>query len=104
MRARQAECARADVPRILAHRGGRAPDFLVHDSHLFDGVDERQVAAALTLAAEVMTRERMQYIVTINSDDLEKAQRRGFNPDPHVLPQRLTDQFEAGGLFGFRFK
>ncbi|GGK31599.1 hypothetical protein GCM10010124_25520 [Pilimelia terevasa] len=44
-----------------------------------------------------------QYIVTMNSDDLEKAQRRGFDADPHVLPQRLTDQFEAGGLFGFRF-
>jgi hypothetical protein len=31
---------------VLGHRGRRAPDFLVHDSHLFDGVDERQVARA----------------------------------------------------------
>ncbi len=38
---------------VLAHRGGRGPDFLVHDSHLFDGVDERQVSRAFQLAARV---------------------------------------------------
>ncbi|MFY1597060.1 DUF2326 domain-containing protein [Micromonospora sp. WMMD737] len=32
---------------VLAHRARRAPDFLVHDSYLFDGVDDRQLAAAL---------------------------------------------------------
>ena len=31
---------------------GKLPGFLIHDSHLFDGVDERQVARALQLAAE----------------------------------------------------
>ncbi|MEV0453824.1 ABC-three component system protein [Catellatospora methionotrophica] len=88
---------------VLAHRGGRAPDFLVHDSHLFDGVDERQLARALSLAAEVSRSEGIQYIVTLNSDELDKAARRGFDPADHVLEQRLTDSFEAGGLFGFRF-
>ncbi|MFI0990424.1 DUF2326 domain-containing protein [Streptomyces exfoliatus] len=29
---------------VLAHRHGRGPDFLIHDSHLYDGVDERQIA------------------------------------------------------------
>src|SRR5258705_9960023 len=33
-------------------RRGRGPGFLIHDSHLFDGVDERQVAKALQLGAE----------------------------------------------------
>ena len=28
----------------LATRRGLSPGFLIHDSHLFDGVDERQVA------------------------------------------------------------
>ncbi|WP_345633887.1 ABC-three component system protein [Rugosimonospora acidiphila] len=88
---------------VLARRGGRAPDFLVHDSHLFDGVDERQLARALTLAAEVSGREGMQYVVTLNSDELDKAARRGFDPGNHVLGQRLTDGFDDGGLFGFRF-
>ncbi|WP_261569266.1 ABC-three component system protein [Frankia gtarii] len=88
---------------VLAHRAGRAPDFLVHDSHLFDGVDDRQLSAALFLAAEVTAREGLQYVITLNSDDLDKARRRGFIPDPYLLPQRLTDRYEDGGLFGFRF-
>src|SRR5690606_10407494 len=61
---------------VIAHRAGRCPDFLVHDSNLFEGVDERQVAAALNLAAETAQREGLQYLVTINSDDLAKAERR----------------------------
>ncbi len=88
---------------VLAHRAGRAPNFLVHDSHLFDGVDDRQLAAALGLAAEVAENEGIQYIITLNSDDLDKARRRGFSPDNYLLSQRLTDQYDDGGLFGFRF-
>ncbi|MEV4465145.1 DUF2326 domain-containing protein [Micromonospora echinofusca] len=64
----------------------------MHDSYLFDGVDDRQLAAALGLAAEVTVREGLQYIITLNSDDLDKARRRGFDADPHLLPQRLTNR------------
>lgn len=88
---------------VLANRAERAPDFLVHDSHLFDGVDERQVARALSLANEVCTQEHLQYIVTLNSDELAKVAHRGFDPAGCLLEQRLTDEFEGGGLFGFRF-
>ncbi|WP_086559248.1 ABC-three component system protein [Streptomyces africanus] len=88
---------------ILAHRHGRGPDFLVHDSHLFDGVDERQLAKAFALAAEVSAEEGMQYIATINSDDLAKAVRLGFDDSAFVREPRLTDDLEDGGLFGFRF-
>jgi uncharacterized protein YydD (DUF2326 family) len=88
---------------VTAHRGGRGPDFLLHDSHLFDGVDERQVARALTLAKEVADSEGMQYIATMNSDDLAKASGLGFEFDDDVITPRLTDQYESGGLFGFRF-
>jgi uncharacterized protein YydD (DUF2326 family) len=28
----------------ISLKNGRGPGFLVHDSHLFDGVDERQIA------------------------------------------------------------
>ncbi|MEV7966909.1 ABC-three component system protein [Sphaerisporangium sp. NPDC088356] len=87
---------------VIAHRAGRAPDFLVHDSHLYDGVDERQVARALQLAAEVTESEQMQYVVTMNSDDLNKAVSMGFDADPYIIEPHLTDQPD-GGLFGFRF-
>ena len=39
----------------------------------------------------------------LNSDELDKAVRRGFDPTGRVLEQRLTDAYESGGLFGFRF-
>ena len=88
---------------VAAHRHGRGPGFVVHDSHLFDGVDDRQLRDALEVAAEVTEREGMQYIATLNSDDLEKIQRRGYNPSGKVLPVRLDDKYDDGGLFGFRF-
>ncbi|QIP73207.1 ABC-three component system protein [Streptomyces sp. VN1] len=88
---------------VAAHRHGRGPDFLVHDSHLFDGVDARQVRRALELAAEVTEREGMQYIATLNSDDLQKAEHLGFDASPHLLSVRLNDSYDDGGLFGFRF-
>ncbi|WP_236009905.1 DUF2326 domain-containing protein [Actinomadura physcomitrii] len=87
---------------VIAHRAGRGPDFLVHDSHLYDGVDARQLAAALSLGAEAAEEENLQYIVTLNSDDLAKAVDEGFDAERYVLDPRLTDQPD-GGLFGFRF-
>jgi uncharacterized protein YydD (DUF2326 family) len=88
---------------VIAHRHGRGPDFLVHDSHLFDGVDDRQLKAALDLAGSVAESEGIQYIATLNSDDLNKAMNRGFDPTACILPVRLTDAYADGGLFGFRF-
>lgn len=88
---------------VVAHRSGRGPDFLVHDSHLFDGVDERQIARALSLARDVCESDGMQYLAMLNSDDLQKAENRGFTPDNTVIEPRLTDAHDDGGLFGFRF-
>ncbi len=79
------------------------PGFLVHDSHLFDGVDERQIARALQLGSETATTCGWQYLVTMNSDAVPSEFPKGFNFEQHVLPQRLTDAKEDGGLFGFRF-
>ncbi|MCS3494505.1 uncharacterized protein YydD (DUF2326 family) [Arthrobacter sp. JUb119] len=89
---------------VLAHRNGHGPDFLVHDSHLFDGVDERQVAEALNLASKVCAEEGLQYIVTMNSDDLAKAERYNDSLSNAVIEPHLTDAFEDGGLFGFHFE
>ncbi|AKQ70213.1 hypothetical protein A176_007125 [Myxococcus hansupus] len=88
--------------RLCTERG-RGPGFLVHDSHLFDGVDERQVAKALQLGARLSDELGFQYIVTMNSDAVPRDLPPGFSLDRHVLPIRLTDATEDGGLFGIRF-
>lgn len=88
----------------LCTRRGTSPGFLIHDSHLFDGVDERQVAKALQLGAEKAESLGFQYIVTMNSDAIpSEGFQRGFNIYDHVLPTRITDAVEDGGLFGIRF-
>jgi uncharacterized protein YydD (DUF2326 family) len=79
------------------------PDFLVHDSHLFDGVDERQVIRALQVGAETAQKLGFQYIVTLNSDQLPKEYPSDFDLNVYSLPIRLTDATQTGGLFGIRF-
>jgi uncharacterized protein YydD (DUF2326 family) len=88
----------------LATRRGIGPGFLIHDSHLFDGVDERQVAKALQLGADHAASVGFQYIVTMNSDAVpEDGFREDFDVQTFVNPTRLTDEIETGGLFGVRF-
>lgn len=88
---------------VLWTRKARGPGFLVHDSHLFDGVDERQRASALDAGAEYAEAEGFQYIVTLNSDEAPKELREGRGIEEYVLPERLTDHGEDGGIFGVRF-
>jgi uncharacterized protein YydD (DUF2326 family) len=82
---------------------GIGPGFLIHDSHLFDGVDGRQLISALKVGAETAQELGFQYIVTMNEDDAFKETISGFNLADHVLDTVLTDATEDGGLFGFRF-
>jgi len=85
-------------------RRGLGPGFLIHDSHLFDGVDGRQVGKALRLGAERAEALGFQYIVTLNSDELGKAEfPSGFEAKDYILDVGLTDASETGGLFGLRF-
>lgn len=88
---------------LLAIKAGRSPGFLIHDSHLFDGVDERQAGMALALGAELAKEHGFQYIVTMNTDAIPKELPPGFRVEAHALPVRLSDSTEDGGLFGFRF-
>lgn len=77
------------------------PDFLVHDSSVFDGVDPRQRAGALQFAQSMVESTGGQYICTINSNDV---------PD-EVLDQewfkagvvRTVLDTETGGLLGREF-
>lgn len=82
----------------------RFPGFLVHDSHIFDGVDGRQIGLALELAHKKCEQLGTQYIVAMNSDDLNKIEYEegSFDPRQHVIDTVLTDEPD-GGLFGIRF-
>ncbi len=88
--------------RLCAKRG-IGPGFLIHDSHLFDGVDGRQVISALKIGAETAEELGFQYIVTMNEDDAFKETIDDFDLKEYVLPVVLTDATEDGGLFGVRF-
>jgi uncharacterized protein YydD (DUF2326 family) len=89
--------------RIVSERLG-GPGFLLHDSHLFDGVDERQVAIALQLGQRAAGKTS-QYIVTMNSDIFDRLPLSDeIDPKKVVLATRLSDETESGGLFGFRFE
>lgn len=51
-------------------RTAHHPDFLIHDSTVFDGVDPRQRAGTLHFAQEMVEATGGQYICTINSNDI----------------------------------
>ncbi|OJF99404.1 hypothetical protein AX760_13030 [Pararhizobium antarcticum] len=89
--------------RIAFERFKPSLQFLVHDSHLFDGVDSRQVAQALVYGKAVADEIGGQYIVTLNSDEFHSANASSDLPlDEFVNTVKLADD-ETGGLFGYRF-
>jgi uncharacterized protein YydD (DUF2326 family) len=87
----------------LCAKRGVGPGFLIHDSHLFDGVDGRQVISALRIGAKTAEELGFQYIVTMNEDDAFKEKEKGFDLNNYILGIKLTDATEDGGLFGIRF-
>lgn len=87
----------------LVHEKGFGPGFIIHDSHLFDATEERQVAKALKVGTEFVESHNLQYITTFNSDVLNKFSPNLIDVSSNILPTKLTDQKEEGGLFGIRF-
>ena len=84
-------------------REPKRPDVLVHDSAMFDGVDERQIAKALTIGSKMAKDYGFQYIVTMNSDDMpDMSMYPDFKLENHRIKLNITDS-ETGGLFGLRF-
>ncbi|MBF0142991.1 MAG: DUF2326 domain-containing protein [Magnetococcales bacterium] len=80
-----------------------SPRVLIHDSMIFDGVDERQRARALELAAQESEAHGFQYICTLNSDMVpEKEFSAYFDLSPFIR-LRLTDEDVKGSLLGVRF-
>jgi len=81
----------------------KTPIFLIHDSNIFDGVDERQRALALQWAASESSKHGFQYICTFNSDMIPKRDfRDDFDFNSKVV-MKLTDATVDGGLLGVRF-
>lgn len=77
------------------------PDFLVHDSSVFDGVDPRQRAGALHFAQAMVESTGGQYICTINSNDVpdEVLEQDWFRTG---IVRTILDT-ETGGLVGREF-
>lgn len=81
------------------------PDFLIHDSTIFDGVDERQIAKALMLAYAKSDELKFQYIVLLNSDTIPTREfDEGFDEKFNAsIVLRLHDETDEGGLLGIHF-
>lgn len=80
-----------------------SPKLVVHDSAIFDGVDERQRALALQVAAAEAEARNFQYICTLNSDEVPWSEfSDGFDLRKYVKAT-LTDADASGSLLGLRF-
>lgn len=87
----------------FARQRGLGIDFLIHDSTIFDGVDPRQRAHALELAAAMAAKHGFQYICTLNTDMVPVADfTSGFDYES-LVRIRLTDTDPTGSLLGFRY-
>lgn len=80
-----------------------SPGILIHDSALFDGVDERQVGLALQLMVNESEKHGFQYICTLNTDQIpSNDELRNFSLDPYCA-LRLKDDRPENSLLGLRF-
>jgi uncharacterized protein YydD (DUF2326 family) len=81
---------------------GRGPGFLIHDSTMFDGVDERQVAQAISIAEKSSSEFGFQYLITLNSDVVPIAELDDVEAFEASVILTLSDYDESGGLLGVR--
>lgn len=87
----------------LAANNSPSINFLIHDSSLYDGVDSRQKALAIELAASATNGNGKQYICMLNSDAIPASDfSKGFNLSQYVR-LTLTDKDASGSLLGIRF-
>jgi uncharacterized protein YydD (DUF2326 family) len=91
----------AEVWATVKHK----PLPLIHDSKLFDGVDERQVAKALELAYKKSHEHGFQYICTMNSDQVPYSRfSEGFvEKFEKAIKVKYSDDGDSGTLLGIQF-
>ena len=87
----------------FARQRGLGIDFLIHDSTIFDGVDPRQRAHALELAAAMSAEYKFQYICTLNTDMVPVSDFSTEFDYESLVRLRLTDTDSSGSLLGFRY-
>lgn len=80
-----------------------SPHVLLHDSTIFEGVDERQVALALELACKKSQEFNFQYICMLNSDRIPISDFSNDFDIRSYVRLTLTDATEDGCLLGVRF-
>jgi uncharacterized protein YydD (DUF2326 family) len=92
---------------ILAARQNHTIDFLVHDSRLFANMDVRQRATLFRLASEICDSGDMQYVATLNPDEISGMESE-FSPKEfgHLISSNivleLRDDSPAGKLLGIQ--
>jgi uncharacterized protein YydD (DUF2326 family) len=80
-----------------------SPRILIHDSTIFDGVDERQVRLALELVDSESKKCGFQYICTLNSDSVPYSEFAADFDFNSFVRLRLTDESDESGLLGIPF-
>jgi uncharacterized protein YydD (DUF2326 family) len=80
-----------------------SPRILIHDSTIFDGVDERQVRLALELVDSESRKCGFQYICTLNSDSVPYSEFAADFDFNSFVRLRLTDESDESGLLGIPF-
>lgn len=80
------------------------PGILIHDSIIYDGVDNRQRAIALELARKESENLHFQYICTLNKDELPVDDFSDDFDYEEFVCHRLTDKSIEGSLLGIRIQ
>lgn len=80
-------------------------DFLIHDSNIFYGVDERQVALALFHIYKESIKRDIQYICTINYNDVPYKEFKNFEDFKieDFIVRKLKDNDPSETILGFAF-
>lgn len=93
------------IMKIKNQLNNNLPGFLIHDSDIYDPVDERQIARALHYADMLTTKMDTQYICAINSDRINmeyfdvKFKEKFYKECVRLVLKDTND----GGLLGFKF-
>jgi len=82
-------------------------NFIFHDSRLFDSIDERQKTAMFKIISDSFSNTNMQYIATINQNQLIEIQRNMTDDEfKNILDNNtiltLTDDNDSEKLLGIK--
>ena len=82
-------------------------DFIVHDSRLFDGIDERQKADMFKTVYEKFAQANKQYIATVNQNQLDEIKKHLTNDEiENIITENtvltLTDESDSEKLLGIK--